>query len=522
MDFDFVMLLEDLPNRNKSILADIISQYNTKGKSIKEVGSEFFGQFKNDVRSGLIDNIGFMTDFVFHRISDEIYKDKPWPRAETLEESRDASETVLTLYRELYNRHIFSKVPALANDVQFRIDAFNNYQELFQRMITDKGALEKCELPCKWIWEIVDEAIYQFHNFSVYISKLKKTDSGYEELIQRRDIPTLTRLEKMLNDLVSRSEIINTSNKSITLPDKLSTKEFVGIFAYLGLIKLYLTFGQEDKAFQLLGEVSKDFIMKGLKRSWGALITFFYSAGLSYILKCEFIKGTKILERGCSFFSRYKHFLMKSCQYEKYNRLVERATLLLSIFLSFNKIEVEDSVMRVINDKYQDKYSKLLKYDQLIFEDTFVSGCLKMIKPLNNADDFEKYVELGQIDLVQNRLQKLVLQLDKYRILNGVESILLIYQSLNVDKLAKILDLQIQDIEQYLKEYEAIRAATLSKTSFEQTFLVSFMKNLKSYEFQLKDKTVQVKKIDFKSDSDFKILEFISELDAKNNELRKH
>ena len=277
-----------------------------------------------------------------------------------------------------------------------------------------------------------------------------------------------------------------------------------------------------QEAFQTIQYVSSDYINHYLKRSWGALISFFYYSGLTYILSHDILKGTKLLEKCCSFFYRYKHFLSKSMQIDKYNKLVERATLLLTIFLSFNRVETEDTIIKVIAEKYQDKYSKLLKYDQIAFEETLTSGCCKIVKPLMTSASITEYLALDSVDLVPTFVNKLTTELNKYRILNGVESVLLVYSRLPIEKLSKILNHQVKEIEDYLTEYETIRQALPKETQFEKTFLSKFLTNLKTHSFAIKGRDIHVHKIDDpKGVVDSTIQDYIQELLDSETKLRK-
>ena len=520
-EFDLTMRLEDLPNRNKQLLQDLISNPNTKNKPTKEVASEFLGQFNSDFKSGLAENLNFLTDVAFHKLSEDIFKEKPWPKVESFDESLNLHSHAKLLYKELYFRHIFSRIPASTSDVSLRCEAWSNYLELFRSLVPEQGTqLHQFELPCKWIWEILDEAIYQYQNFCQFISKLPKDDPIRADVQKRTDIPNFASFEASLKELIGRSQVLGEHGELIII-QKPKTVHYFGYYAHLALIKLYVSHGLTEKAYGLLQAINTEYISLYLKRSWCAMIAFFYYAGLAYILQNDILKGTKILEKSCSFFLRHKHFLNKSMQVDKYSKLVDRATQLLVIFLSFNKIETEDNILRVISEKYPEKFKKLLKYDQLAFEETFTTGCCKITQPLMSADAVEDFLALQSIDLVPTFLQKLVGQLNKYRILNGIESVLLIYSKLTTLKLSKILGLEAKQIEEFLVEYETIRKAILRDTPFEQTFLKSILTHLKSHNFEVRNQEIVVNKVDeSRGASEASIEDFISDLSAINKELR--
>ena len=521
-DFDLVMLLEDLPNRNKQVLQDLLINAVSRHKPNKEIATEFLGQFNSDYKNSQVENLNFLTDYAFHKLSEDVFKDKPWPKIETFDESLNLHSNVVLLYREFYYRHIFSKLPTMTSDINLRCEAWKNYLTLFDSLAPETGnLLHQCELPCKWIWEILDEAIYQYHNFCQFLIKLPKNDPLLNDIKQRKDIPTFSSFETALKSLIDRSKILNEKREIINV-EKPKTVEYLGYYGYLALIKLYVSHGMVQEAYKMLEKVTSTFVVRYLKRSWCTLVSFFYYSGITFILNNDILKGTKILEKCCSFFYRYRHFLNKSLQIDKYSRIVDRSTLLLTIFLSFNKIETEDNIMRVINEKFQEKYKKLLKYDQITFEETFTSGCCKITTPLVSIDKLDEYLSVSSVDLVPKFIQKLVQELNKYRILNGIESVLLIYTKLTIEKLAKILGLHTKEIEEFLVEYDSIRRATLKDTPFEQTFLKTILTNLKSHNFDVRQNEIVVNKIDeVRNESDSTIDDYIYELSKKNEEISR-
>lgn len=64
------------------------------------------------------------------------------------------------------------------------------------------------ELPNQWLWEIIDEFIYQFQSFSQFRSKLgKKTESEIEMLKESPKIWNVHSVLNVLHCLVDKSNI---------------------------------------------------------------------------------------------------------------------------------------------------------------------------------------------------------------------------------------------------------------------------------------------------------------------------
>ena len=63
----------------------------------------------------------------------------------------------MILYRELYFRHIYSR---LQPTLEQRFESYENYCDLFNYVL-DSDAPVPLELPTQWLWDIIDEFIYQ-------------------------------------------------------------------------------------------------------------------------------------------------------------------------------------------------------------------------------------------------------------------------------------------------------------------------------------------------------------------------
>ena len=93
----------------------------------------------------------------------------------------------LILYRELYYRHVYSRLQPNLDD---RFHSYENSCELFNYLLSalfspgiglenlvsditqpDSDGPVTLELPEQWLWDIIDEFIYQYQSFSVWRSK---------------------------------------------------------------------------------------------------------------------------------------------------------------------------------------------------------------------------------------------------------------------------------------------------------------------------------------------------------------
>ena len=94
---------------------------------------------------------------------------------------------------------------------QDRVESFENYCEMFNYIINPPDQQPvNLELPNQWLWDIIDEFIYQFQNYSQYRSKLQQKDAAEIALINdaiEENVWSVHSVLNVLQTLVERSKI---------------------------------------------------------------------------------------------------------------------------------------------------------------------------------------------------------------------------------------------------------------------------------------------------------------------------
>ena len=68
--------------------------------------------------------------------------------------------------------------------VLFRFESYYNYCSLFNCILTS-GSPVTLDLPNQWLWEIIDEFIYQFQSFVQFRAKLGKKTSEELDILRQ-------------------------------------------------------------------------------------------------------------------------------------------------------------------------------------------------------------------------------------------------------------------------------------------------------------------------------------------------
>uniref|UniRef100_A0A8C0LC45 Eukaryotic translation initiation factor 3 subunit L n=1 Tax=Canis lupus dingo TaxID=286419 RepID=A0A8C0LC45_CANLU len=93
------------------------------------------------------------------KLTERFFKNTPWPEAEAIAPQVGNDAVFLILYKEFYYRHIYAKVSG-GPSLEQRFESYYNYCNLFNYILNADGPAP-LELPNQWLWDIIDEFIYQ-------------------------------------------------------------------------------------------------------------------------------------------------------------------------------------------------------------------------------------------------------------------------------------------------------------------------------------------------------------------------
>ncbi len=234
--------------------ADIDSAEQKSGGSFAEVPqvvSQFLQYMYQKFLERNVSELHTLYEQTFSTLSERYFKASTWPSVETVSPLVDHDETFLLLYKELYYRHLFSKMqPNLAQ----RCEGWTNYMDLFDRFLKD-GMIDH-DLPPSWLWDMIDEFIYQFETWCQYRAKLKsKTPEEIAYLKENDFIWNVQTVLSVLHVLVRKSNIIpwllqgnepsGTSNPEDSNFDisTLPIYRYIGYFSIIGLLRVNTLLG---------------------------------------------------------------------------------------------------------------------------------------------------------------------------------------------------------------------------------------------------------------------------------------
>ena len=136
------------------------------------------------------------------QLTAEFYKTEEWPTASVIASLVRSDEVFLTFYRWLYFRHLYSRFAStidvfdrtecasLAGWTALICAAFENFCNLFNYVLNSDGPVP-LELPPSMLWDLIDEFLWQFGEFSSWRQRL--SDKSEEDLQYLAEAPQVRR-----------------------------------------------------------------------------------------------------------------------------------------------------------------------------------------------------------------------------------------------------------------------------------------------------------------------------------------
>jgi translation initiation factor 3 subunit L len=149
------------------------------------------------------------------------------------------------------------------------------------------------ELPNQWLWDIIDEFIYQFQSFCQYRCKLK--NKSEDEIQVLRSNPMVWNVHSVLNvlhSLVEKSRINEQlqAEEAGEDPEEVAGDfgqhplyKMLGYFSLVGLLRLHSLLGDYHEAIHALRHVQMN--RKTLSAVVpGCQVTTYYYVGFAYLM----------------------------------------------------------------------------------------------------------------------------------------------------------------------------------------------------------------------------------------------
>eukprot|EP01120_Amphizonella_sp_Union-15-10_P005633 TRINITY_DN168_c0_g1_i3.p1 TRINITY_DN168_c0_g1~~TRINITY_DN168_c0_g1_i3.p1 ORF type:complete len:487 (+),score=98.39 TRINITY_DN168_c0_g1_i3:54-1514(+) len=376
------------------------------------------------------------------KVTEKYFKQSEWPTAKAMSSLADDPVFVM-LYKEFYFRHLFSKLYSFVT-LEQRFESWENYSNIFKHFLESPSPLP---LPNVWIWDMIDEFIYQFQDYCHYRYIAKIKSKSEEEIDQIKEHTNVWKLETVL---IYLNSLVKNGSKD----GAHDVLKMLGYFSTVGLLRIHCLLGDYHLALDSIKSI--DLHKKGpFTQVTACHITLYYYLGFAYMMMRRFVDASKTFANVLLYISRIsnKQYTSNPRNSQQDQKREGQMYALLAIVMSFCPMQrIDEHVKNVLKDKYGEKMIRMQRGELIVLEELFSYACPKFVNPaIPNYDDEVSFNQQQaalrlQLKVFSNEVQQLVL-------LPTIRSYLKLYTSIGLDKLAKFLEMDKEALRNHLLCY---------------------------------------------------------------------
>ncbi|CAH2981216.1 unnamed protein product [Chilo suppressalis] len=420
-------------------------EYDRSYYKMPDMVKKFLVYFRNMINEGVTYEILNLYENTFPKLTEQYFENTPWPDENEVGPVVDNDHVFMILYKELYYRDIYARVPGGPKPEQ-RFTSFYNYCDLFNYILSAETPVP-LELPDQWLWELIDEFVYQFQSFAQYRSRTSKlSPSEIETLNTENKAWNVLCILNVLHSLVDKSNIKRQLEVYAAGgdPDSVagefgrhSLYKMLGYFSLVGLLRLHSLLGDYYQAIKVLENIE---LHKKSQYSHvpACQISTSYYVGFAYMMMRRYADAIRTLSSALLYMQRTKQlFSTRSYQNDQINKQTEQMYHLLAICLVLHPQCVDESIQQVLREKnYHEKMYKMQYGDLGEFESCFTFACPKFLSPC--PPPIEPGSNYGR-DAVKHQTQVFMDEVRQQKMLPTIRSYLKLYTTLPLAKLAAFM-----------------------------------------------------------------------------------
>ncbi|CAJ0585831.1 unnamed protein product, partial [Mesorhabditis spiculigera] len=421
---------------------------------------EFLLYFARVIDEENVAEIHTLYEHGFPDITDRFFRERMWPDEATVANIVGADNHLfLILYKELYYRQIYARNqrgPLLAH----RYESFMNYQDLFSEILGSKEPLA-LSLPNIWLWDIVDEFVYQFQAFCLYKANPgKRAAEEMDELMHIEDNQNAWNIYPVLNilySLLAKSQItqqllaIKNRKNADQVADEFgkTTLYFkLGYFSLVGLLRTHVLLADYHQALKTVECLELD--PKGLYNTVpSCFVTLHYFVGFSHMMMRNYGEATRMFVNCLLFIQRTKSLQQqqkKNFQYDVIGKTHDQCFHLLAVCLSLQPQRIDESIQSQLTDKMGDKLSRMANGDIDEYKQAFTTGCPKFLSPTTVVYEGGNQSK----EPLLRQCQAFLDGIESQRAVPILRGYLKLYTSLPTQKLASFMDVHEGEFDTFL------------------------------------------------------------------------
>lgn len=434
---------------------------------VPKMVQDFVTYFYRHIRERNLREVTQMYTHTFPHLSERFFKGASWPPVEGVAHLVDDDHVFCMLYKELYFRHLHANArPTLEQ----RAESWENYREVFSLILTKAVNMQ---LPNQWLWDMVDEFVYQYQSFSQNRGKLTgKSDAEIQQLRAMEGHAWDTQaVLAILTELVSASNIRQELGAPGGIerlwetegydPQRSNVRRMLGYFSLVGLLRVYAILGNHSQALQAMVPLHP-FERKGLyiTRIPMANVTMFYYCGFAYLMMQRYLDAAKCFNFILNQIAKVKNnaALQRTASYDQVLKKNEQIYALLAITTALcpttNRL-LDEGVATALREKLGEKVRQCSNGSVETYEELFAYGCPKFVSALPPA--WDNHSSNTNLEAYRSQLQAFRAVVEERKHLPALKQFLKLYSSIPLDKLASLAEMDTATLKSQL---ELLRAST--------------------------------------------------------------
>lgn len=328
----------------------------------------FIRKFNSKLRSCDTYEIQNLYDIEFQKLTERFFKGSPWPSAEAVKAADivdNDDENFLVLYKELYFRHIYSKLsPTVIN----RFDSFINYTCLFNILLGLNSQSPELELPTSWLWDILDEFIYQFRTFHQMRAQagLNTGSISAGDIQKLKEAPHLWSAQTVTAYL---DRMVKKGGEEGVHPFFKSLRQY----SLIAMARVLCLMSDYYGALEMADDIDMDYVRSS--KNLIPLSSLSYYCGFSYMMLRRYADAVGVLSEFLIYARR------RRLGEGSVGKRVMQINGIIAMCQALNPQDLEDGVATSVREKYGDKLSKMRHNDYVAFEDLFDESAPKFVSP---------------------------------------------------------------------------------------------------------------------------------------------
>lgn len=497
------------------VVIDLEFERQQQSYKMNDAVKSFITHFYRAIQNAKIFEITHDYEYGWNMLSEQYFKNTTWPSVENIESmipNESMKSIFLILYKEMYFRHIYASIQG-GPSLDQRFESYRNYVKLFNTILSAETPLD-LELPIQWLWDIIDEFIYQFQSFCQYRAKLvksiKKSSANVannvaeeiQKFKQNNDIWNVHSVLNVLHHLVAKSninkqlEVLKHATLSVTMSSQTgmdqaqfnkyqqdllqelendlfaqsSLYKMLGYFSLVGLLRLNSLFGDYYLAINTMHYVELDIHKQLLiARVPSCIITTCYYVGFAYLMMRRYEDAIKVFVDALIYIQRTRTMLQsptKSLLNDMITKQNEQIFYLLAIALNFYPMRIDDSINSYLKEKYAERLLKLQRGDREELQSMFHYACPKFLSPV--PPNFDGVTDQYLMEPYNQQLKVFMDEVNQQLLISDIRSFLKLYTTLPIAKLASFINKTPQELKSILLCFKHKMSNVESEQAFEE------------------------------------------------------